>query len=88
VKEFHALKVAGIPLSKLLFVVNRVASEAEAKAVVAYLQKTGYQVAKPPLYEKPSYRTVQNRGGSLTQVRYHNLSHQARQLVQNILTYL
>ncbi|CAG8702305.1 33384_t:CDS:2, partial [Gigaspora margarita] len=64
-KEFHALKEAGIPTKKLLFVINRVTSEAEAKAVYNYLQKTGYQVVLSPLYEKASYRTKQNKGGTI-----------------------
>lgn len=88
VKEFHALKEAGISPSKLLFVVNRVASSAESQAVYNYLQKTGYQVVEPPLYEKASYRTEQNRGGTITTVRYKTLSQNAKQLVKNLLSYL
>lgn len=88
VKEFHALKEAGIPIKKLLFVVNRVASEAEAKAVYNHLKPAKYQIAEPPLYEKASYRTEQNRGGSITTVRYKSLSQNAKKLVQNLLTYL
>ncbi|KLL04262.1 MAG: ParA-like protein [Mycoplasmataceae bacterium RV_VA103A] len=88
VKEFHALKAAGINPKKLLFVINRVASEAEAKAAQNYLSQTGYQVVTPPLYEKSSYREAQNRGESIANVRYKNLSHQVRKLVYNILAYL
>lgn len=88
VKEFHALKEAGISSSKLLFVVNRVASEAEAKAVYSYLQKTGYQVVEPPLYEKASYRAEQNAGGTVATVRYRNLAQNAKILIKNLLSYL
>ncbi|CAG8731239.1 4209_t:CDS:2, partial [Racocetra fulgida] len=77
VKEFHALKEAGIPPSKLLFVVNRVASSAEAQAVYSHLQQAGYQIAETPLYEKPSYRTEQNGGNSIANVRYKNLAKNA-----------
>ncbi|CAG8829141.1 45086_t:CDS:2, partial [Gigaspora margarita] len=80
VKEFHALKEAGIPTKKLLFVVNRVASEAEAKAVYNHLKQAKYQIAEPPLYERASYRTEQNRGGTITTVSYKTLSQNARQL--------
>ncbi|CAG8708717.1 34926_t:CDS:2, partial [Gigaspora margarita] len=64
-KEFHALKEASIPTKKLLFVINQIVSEAKAKAVYNYLQKTGYQVVLPPLYEKVSYRTEQNKGRTM-----------------------
>ncbi|CAG8854092.1 41033_t:CDS:1, partial [Gigaspora margarita] len=64
-KEFHAIKEAGIPTKKLLFVINQVASEAKAKTVYNYLQKTGYQVVLPPLYKKASYRTEQNKGRTI-----------------------
>ncbi|CAG8582654.1 10771_t:CDS:2 [Racocetra persica] len=76
VKEFHALKAAGINPKKLLFVINRVASLAEEKAAQNYLSQTGYQVVSLPLYEKSSYREAQNRGQSIANVRYKNLSHQ------------
>ena len=88
VKEFHALKEAGIPIKKLLFILNRIGTEAEEKAAVLFLQKADYQVVSPVLYEKSSYRNEQNKGGSITAVRYNNLSRQARKLVSNILSYL
>ncbi|CAG8843220.1 5606_t:CDS:1, partial [Gigaspora margarita] len=64
-KEFYTLKEASISTKKLLFVINQVILEAKAKAVYNYLQKTGYQIVLPPLYEKASYRTEQNKGGTI-----------------------
>ena len=54
VKEFNALKKAGIPPKKLLFVLTRLSTLAEAKAIQEYLKKTGYACSPFYLMEKAS----------------------------------
>ena len=88
IKEFHALKKAGINKKKLLFVLTRLATPAEAEAGKEYCQKSGYNYSPIVLYEKASYRQVQNEGKSISEVNYKSLRKQAKDLVNNILKYL
>ena len=60
VKEFHALKEAGIKPKKLLFVLTRLSTPAEAEASQEYLKISGYHYSPIVLYEKASYRQTQN----------------------------
>ncbi|CAG8764990.1 7302_t:CDS:10 [Gigaspora margarita] len=82
VKEFNALKKAGIPTKKLLFILTRLSTPAEAKAVQEYLKKTGYACSDFYLMEKASYKQVQNEGKSITQTKYQGLAKQAKELVE------
>src|SRR6185436_14884196 len=43
VKEFNALKKAGIPKKKLIFALTRLSTPKEAKAIKKYLTDTGYK---------------------------------------------
>ncbi|CAG8604759.1 609_t:CDS:2 [Ambispora leptoticha] len=52
IREFNGLFKAGIPKSKLAFVINAVSSPAEEKATRNYLQKAGYFVLPVSLPEK------------------------------------
>jgi chromosome partitioning protein len=88
VKEFHALKEVGISTKKLLFVLTRLSTKAEAEASQAYLKKSGYHYSPIVLYEKASYRQSQNEGKSITETRYKNLKKQAQQLINSLLSYL
>ena len=89
VKEFNALKKAGIPTKKLLFVLTRLSTPAEAKAVQQqYLKKTDYACSPFYLMEKASYKQVQNEGKSITQTKYKGLTKQAKELVSSLLDYL
>jgi chromosome partitioning protein len=85
IREFNGLFKAGIPKSKLAFVINAVSSSAEEKATRNYLQKAGYFVFSTSLPEKVSYREVQNQGLSISEVKYLRLSKQAKELVKNII---
>jgi len=49
VKEFHALVKAGVPKSRLVFILNRVATPAEEIEARKYLTKAGYSVLLTPL---------------------------------------
>jgi len=89
VKEFNALKKAGIPNKKLLFVLTRLSTPAEAKAVQQqYLKKTDYACSPFYLMEKASYKQIQNEGKSITQTKYKGLTKQAKELVSSLLDYL
>jgi len=88
VKEFHALKKSGIPTKKLLFILTRLATPAEAEAGKEYLKASSYNYSPIILYEKASYRQVQNEGKSVSEVNYKSLRKQAKDLVNNILKYL
>lgn len=85
VKEFNALKKVGIPTQKLLFVLTRLSTPAEAKAIQEYLTNTGYAYSPEYLMEKASYKQTQNEGKSITETKYLNLSKQARQVINSLL---
>lgn len=88
VKEFNALKKAGIPNKKLLFVLTRLSTPAEAKAIQEYLKKTGYSCSPFYVMEKASYKQIQNEGRSITQTKYQGLAQQAKDLISSLLDYL
>ena len=85
IREFNGLFKAGIPKSKLSFVINAISSKAEEKATRNYLQKAGYFVFSNSLPEKVSYREAQNQGLSISEVKYLRLSKQAKELIKNII---
>jgi chromosome partitioning protein len=88
VKEFNALKKAGIPKRKLLFALTRLSTPKEAKAIKEYLKDTDYNYSKNYLYEKASYKQIQNEGKSISEVCYKTLQKQAKKLVNEILNNL
>ncbi|RIA93320.1 hypothetical protein C1645_819508 [Glomus cerebriforme] len=61
---------------------------AEAKAIQKYLKDTSYKFSEAYLYEKASYKQIQNEGGSVGEVKYKKLAKQAKELVNEILNYL
>lgn len=86
VKEFHALVKAGIKKDKLVFALNRTATNAEVEASREYLTKAGYKVFETILPEKTSYRQAQNQGLAITEVIYVGLREQAKALIREIIT--
>ena len=85
VKEFHALKEAGINKKKLLFVLNHLTTTREEINAREYLSKAGYSVLKSSLSEKASYRQAQNQGLAITEVIYISLKAQAQKLIDEII---
>jgi chromosome partitioning protein len=85
VKEFNALKKAGIPTKKLLFIPFRLSTETEAQLIKEYLKKTGYVCSSYYIMEKTSYKQIQNEGKSITETKYKKLAKQVRELVHYIL---
>lgn len=88
IKEFNALKESGINKKKLLFVLTRLSSPAEAKAIQEYLKNTSYAYSPFYLMEKASYKQVQNEGKSIGEVKYQELAKQVSKLVDSLLDYL
>jgi chromosome partitioning protein len=88
VKEFHALKEAGVNKKKLLFLLSRIGSESEEEVGREYLKESGYNLLSVASYEKVSYRATQNEGKSITEVSYKSLRKQAKWLINSILDYL
>jgi len=88
VKEFNALKKAGINKKKLLLVLTRLSTPKEAIAIKEYLKDTDYAFTTNYLLEKTSYKQVQNEGKSIGEVSYKSLQRQTKQLITEILNYL
>lgn len=88
VKEFNALVKAGISKKKLLFVLTRLSTPAEAKAVQTYLKNAGYTCSPFYILEKTSYKQAQNEGKSLAESKYPGLVKPVKQLVNSLLDYL
>ena len=85
VKEFNALKKAGIPTKKLLFVPMRLSTPTEAQLIQKYLKKTDYNCSPFYVLEKTSYKQIQNEGKTIMEVKYENLANQAKDLVRSLL---
>ncbi|RHZ36197.1 ParA family protein [endosymbiont GvMRE of Glomus versiforme] len=88
VKEFNALVKAEVSKKKLLFVLTRLSTPAEAKAIQNYLKNAGYHYSSFYLMEKTSYKQAQNEGKSITETKYPGLTNQAKQLITSLLDYL
>jgi chromosome partitioning protein len=85
VNESNALKKAGIPINKLLFVLTRLSSDTEAQIIQEYLKKTGYNCSPFYLMEKSSYKQIQNKGKAVSEVIYESLRNQAKELTNFLL---
>lgn len=85
VRTFHALVKAGVPKSRLLFVLSRVGTDAEAEAARAYLEEAGYAVAPGHVPERPTFRAAQDMGRAITEVRVASLRATADAVVQAII---
>jgi chromosome partitioning protein len=88
VKEFNALKQAGIDKKKLLFVLNHIGSSAEEEIAKEYLQETNYPYLPIALPEKVSFRSIQNEGKAITQITYKTLRRRVIKLVESILDHV
>jgi chromosome partitioning protein len=88
VKEFNALVKSGVSKKKLLFVLTRLSTPAEAKAIKEYLKGTDYHYSSFYLMEKTSYKQTQNEGKSIAETKYPGLAQQAKQLITSLLDYL
>ncbi|CAG8483920.1 9197_t:CDS:2 [Cetraspora pellucida] len=87
IREFNGLFKAGIPKSKLNFVINAVGSPAMEKATREYLSQTGYFIFPLALEEKVSYQEAQNQGLSIGEVKYKRLQEQCSEEFQQEVAY-
>jgi chromosome partitioning protein len=85
VREFHALVKAGIPIKKLSFALNRIATPSEESDARFYIEDAGYFVLNGCLFERAAYRRAQNIGRSVTETQFPNLRAQADALIQSII---
>jgi chromosome partitioning protein len=85
IRTANSLKRAGIPMSRLLFVLSRIGTDAEAEAARTYIGEAGYRVAPGHVPERPAYRSVQNEGRAITEVRYVQLKAAAEAVVQALI---
>ena len=85
IRTANSLRAAGIPVHRLVFVLSRIGTDAEALAARAYIGEAGYRVAPGFIPERPAYRAVQNEGRSITEVRYPQLRQAAEAVVQALI---
>lgn len=85
IRVFHALTKNGIPKSKLVFALSRVASKPEVKRGRSYLTEAGYEVLDGALFEKPDYRQAQDEGYAVTETPYPTLNKTADLLLQDLI---
>ena len=85
IRTANSLKAAGIPTSRLLFVLSRIGTEAEAEAARNYIGEAGYRVAPGFIPERPAYRAIQNEGRAITEIRYPQLKSAAEAVVQALV---
>lgn len=85
VKMFRRLLAEGIAANKLVFILNQIASEAEAEAAREYLTEADFKVLPGFLPHRPIYGQVQNDGLSLVETRFEGLKARAEALMQAIV---
>ena len=85
VREFNGLIKAGVPKSRLVFVLNHIATEAEEKDARNYIIEAGYNVLEGYLMERAAFRIAQNSGLSITETKFKTLNVLADSLIQNLI---
>jgi chromosome partitioning protein len=85
IRTANSLTKAGIPVVRLLFVLSRIGTDAEAEAARAYIREAGYRVAPGHVPERPAFRAIQNEGRAITEVRYAQLKGAAEAVVQALI---
>jgi chromosome partitioning protein len=85
IRTANSLTKAGIPVVRLLFVLSRIGTDAEAEAARAYIREAGYRVAPGYVPERPAFRAIQNEGRAITEVRYAQLKGAAEAVVQALI---
>ncbi len=88
VRVGHSLTRAGIPASRLLFILTRVSTDAEARAAREYVTDAGYLVGSGYLPERAAYRAAQNVGRTVTEVPHAGLRAAAEEVIQSVINAL
>ncbi len=85
VREFHALRQAGISAKKLTFALNRIGTDAEEAEARSYIAEAGYTSLPGYLPERPAFRLAQNLGYAITETRFPKLNERANALIQALI---
>jgi len=85
VRTANSLRAAGIPETRLLFVLSCIGTDAEAGAARGYIRDAGYRVAPGFIPERPAFRAIQNEGRAITEVRYPQMKAAAEAVVQALV---
>lgn len=85
VRVANGLVAKGVPQARLLFALSRIGSDAEAEAARRYLEDGGYLVAAGYIPERTAFRSAQNGGLAITEVRYESLRTAAERVIQAVI---
>lgn len=85
IRTANSLKAAGHPVPRIMFVLSRIGTDAEADAARAYIGEAGYRVTPGFIPERPAFRAIQNEGRSITEVRYPGLRASTETVVQALV---
>lgn len=85
IREFRALQKAGVPLRKLVILLNKVGSDAEAVDARTFIGEAGFDVLPSFLPEKVGFRTALNGGRSMTETLFKPLNKKAAIMLQAII---
>lgn len=79
------LKMNGIAVSKILFVVNKCATESEANNAIETIKAWGFNVSINPIPFKAGYSSAQDQGLSITETRFGTLNAVSVKAIQDIV---
>lgn len=85
IRTANSLTKAGIPRLRIIFVLSRIGTEAEAGAARDYIKEAGYRVTPGFVPERTAYRAIQNDGRAITEVRYPQLRAISEAIVQALI---
>jgi chromosome partitioning protein len=85
VLTFHELVRAGIPVSRLVFALCKIGTDAEEIEARAYVAQAGFQSLKGFIPERPAYRQAQNLGLTITETRFSQLNRRADEMLQDMV---
>jgi chromosome partitioning protein len=84
IRLMHELMGKDIPQWRVALALCRVQNEAEVAFARDYLRQAKYKALKGELYERKSFRDLQNLGQSVTENSASALAREARELVESI----
>lgn len=84
IRLMHELMGKGVPDWRVALVLCRVQNEAEVSFARDYLRQAKYKALKGELYERKSFRDLQNLGQSVTENSAASLAKEAREVVDSI----
>lgn len=79
------LKMNGVSVDKILFVVNKVSTDSEASNAIDTIKAWGFSVCKNVIPFKAGYSSAQDQGLSVTETRFPSLNALTSEVVQEIV---